>query len=565
MGIGDVSLACASALVDELVRGGVAHACLSPGSRSTPLALALARHPGITLYVHLDERSSAFFALGLAKARQRPVVVACTSGTAAAELFPAVVEASQSRVPLVLLTADRPPHLRGTGANQTIDQVELYGGYARGYLEPPVPRSGEDVSAWRDAGHRALVDMAVRPIGPVQVNCPFDEPLVPEGNIVEVPDRIEPSPLEGRGSGPSDDDVARFVAEVSGRRGIVVAGAAGSEPARRVGDLAARLGWPLLAEPTSGLRCTAPRALSAGQALIGDERWLARHQPEVVVQVGAAPTSRTIQRLVAEAQRLVVLDDWHLDPDPLHAAALRVRSDPDALAGRARERVGPAPADWLPIWEDADTRARRAIDGAMDGWAEPFEPRVARDLAAAIADGGLLVVGNSGPVRDLDLAMAPRDGLRVLGNRGASGIDGLFSTTLGVAASGRGPTYGLLGDLSFLYDAGALLWSSTRGYGAVLVILSNGGGEIFSRLPQWELPEHRDLFLTPHGVDIGAVCAAAGAGHRLVERSDELVEAIGRAEEADGVQIIEVAIDPDVDRARRDELRAAVGDALPGA
>jgi 2-succinyl-5-enolpyruvyl-6-hydroxy-3-cyclohexene-1-carboxylate synthase len=563
MGLGDVSLACATALVDELVRGGVEHACLSPGSRSTPLALALARHPGMRLHVHLDERSSAFFALGLAKARQHPVAVACTSGTAAAELFPAVVEASQARVPLVLLTADRPPSLRGTGANQTIDQTELFGRYARGYVEPPVPRSAEDVSAWREAGHRAWVEMAIPPIGPVQVNCPFGEPLVPEGEIVAEPQRVEPALFERRSATPTDDDVERFVAAVSGRRGIVVAGGAGWEPASHVGDLAERLGWPLLAEPTSGLRRLAHRALSAGQALIGDEAWLARHRAEVIVQVGAAPTSRATQRLVAGAERLVVLDHWHLDPDPTHAAALRLRSDPDLLAGPVLgSGVVAAPANWLPLWEDADARARGAIDAAMDGWIEPFEPRVARDVAAAVPDGGILVVGNSGPIRDVDLAMAPREGLRVVANRGASGIDGLVSTALGVAASERGDTYGLLGDLSFLHDAGALLWSARHGDRVVLVVLANGGGEIFSRLPQRELPEHRELFVTPHAIDIGAVCGAAGAGHIRIERGGELIAAIGRRAETGGVRVVEVAIDPDVDRTRRDQLRDAVADAL---
>jgi 2-succinyl-5-enolpyruvyl-6-hydroxy-3-cyclohexene-1-carboxylate synthase len=564
MALGDVSLACAAALVDELVRGGVGHACLSPGSRSTPLALALARHPGITVHVHLDERSSAFFALGLAKARQRPVAVACTSGTAAAELFPAVVEASQSRVPLVLLTADRPPPLRGTGANQTIDQVELYGRYARGYVEPPVPKAAEDVAAWRDAGHRAVVEMAIPPIGPVQVNCPFDEPLVPDGEAVAEPERIPPVPFEKRTSAPTDDHVDVFVDAVRGRRGIVVAGGAGWEPAGRVAMLAERLGWPLLAEPTSGLRGTAMPALSAGQALIGDEGWLARHRPEIVLQVGATPTSRATQRLVAETERLVVLDHWHLDPDPAHAATLRLRTDPDLLARRllGEPRVEAAPMDWLPIWDDADARARRALDEAMDGWAEPFEPRVARDVAAAVPDGGILVVGNSGPIRDVDHTMVPREGLRTLANRGASGIDGLVSTTLGVAAAARGETYALLGDLSLLYDAGALLWSARRGHRAVLVVLANGGGEIFARLPQRALPEHRELFVTPHAVDIDAVCAAAGAGHVRVDRADELVAAVGTAGEGDGVQVVEVAIDPELDRSRRDRLRELVADAL---
>jgi 2-succinyl-5-enolpyruvyl-6-hydroxy-3-cyclohexene-1-carboxylate synthase len=570
VGLGDVSLACATALVDELVRGGVAHACLSPGSRSTPLALALARHPDITLHVHLDERASAFFALGLAKARRHPVAVACTSGTAAAELFPAVVEASQSRVPLAFLTADRPSHLRGSGANQTIDQVELYGRYARGYVEPPVPRTIEDIAAWREAGHRAVVEMSIAPIGPVHVNCPFDEPLVPEGEVVDEPARAEQPPFERREPAPTEDDLERFVNEVGGRRGVVVAGGSGWEPSWAVAELAGRLRWPLLAEPTSGLRRSMHLALTAGQALIGDEGWLSRNQPDVILQVGATPTSRTTQRFVAGSGRLLVLDHWHLDPDPTHTAALRLRSDPELLAreviGRPfagpGEPIEPAPTDWLPTWDAADARARRAIDRAMDGWVEPFEPRVARDLAAAIPDGGILLVGNSGPIRDVDLAMAPREGVRILANRGASGIDGLVATSLGVSAAERGLTYALVGDLSFLYDVGTLLWSARRGYQAVLVVLANGGGEIFSRLPQQVLPEHRELFVTPHDADIGAICSAAGAGHVRIGRGDDLIPAVDQAAGAGGVQVVEVAIDPELDPRRRDDLRAAVADAL---
>jgi 2-succinyl-5-enolpyruvyl-6-hydroxy-3-cyclohexene-1-carboxylate synthase len=563
--LGDASLACAWALVDELVRGGVAHACVSPGSRSTPLALALARHPAITLHVHLDERSSGFFALGMAKATG-PVAVACTSGTATAELFPAVVEASQSRVPLILLTADRPPRLRGTGANQTIDQVELYGGYARAYLEPPVPTFEADVAGtWREVGRAAIGASRgggrarVTEPGPVQVNCCFDEPLAPSASPVLDPPGEQPfwsETLEAI-SVPGIDDLAGGV-----ERGLVVAG-----PLRRhqpeVRTLAARLGWPLVAEPLSHLR--RPGALEAGQALAASPPWQDSMVPDVVVQFGAAPTTRATQALVAAGRDLAVVDDGFPDPDPGHRAAISVHAPAGKVAAGLTDPDRPDPTTpWLTAWREADIAARGVVDELLDGWDEPSEMRVARDLAAAIPGGGTLFVGNSMPVRDLDATMAPRDGLRVLANRGASGIDGLVSTSLGVAASGTGPTFALLGDLSFLSDAGAVLWNATRGTDLVVVVNDNGGGQIFAGIGQQDLPQEEleRLFLTPHAADLEMLCAAAGAGYTLVDRAVAFVPAVHAAAVAGGLQIVRVAIDAARDRDRRAEIAAGVARVL---
>ena len=522
MSLGDVNLGCAFALVDELVRGGMRHACISPGSRSTPLALALDRHPSLTTHVHLDERSGAFFALGIAKATGKPVGVACTSGTAAAELFPAVVEASQSRVPLVLLTADRPPRLRGTGANQTIDQVNLYGTFVRAWLEPPVPASDADAAEWADRGRASMEAIAGLPIGPVHVNCPFEEPLMPTGRETDrAAARSElrsPKPWEGL---VAPEDVGRAARELSGARGIVVAGGATWGDVEPVLHLADRLEWPVLAEPASRGR-SPEHALGAGQFLIGSEAWLAAHRPQVVLLVGSYPTTRATQGLVASAERLLVVDVHHLEPDPDGRATWRLHARPEdlarALLGRpfARSgesiafqvidgehvptieeleasRIAPSPQGWRGEWLGADARARAVADALLDLWDEPYEGRVSRDLAAAIPDGGTLVVGSSMPIRDLDCSMAPRSGLRVLANRGASGIDGFVSTALGVAATGV-PTYALCGDLTFLHDVGALVWNAGRGLDAVFVVANNGGGTIFGFLPQRELPEFERLF-----------------------------------------------------------------------
>jgi 2-succinyl-5-enolpyruvyl-6-hydroxy-3-cyclohexene-1-carboxylate synthase len=573
----EVSFACAWALVDELVRGGVRHACVSPGSRSTPLALALDRHPGMTTHVHLDERSSAFFALGLAKALREPVAVACTSGTAAAELFPAVVEASQSRVPLILLTADRPPRLRGTGANQTIDQVELYGRYVRAYLEAPLPATEDDWEGWasvaREAvetsfGARAPSGETTRPSGPVHINCPVDEPLTPD--VVQLPkastrvDRpLEPFVVRS--------PYAQLLASIDGDALLLAA------PMSDIGDdvvrLASILQSPLIADPLSGGRRIASDAdanssvMTAGVGLLESDRWRNEHMPQTVVLLGAAPTSRAALTLIRDASRIVVVDDGHLDPVPDRPDAITIRYPPAMVAAVGAAREGEdrgSVAPWLAAWKRADVAARSAIDAFLDAWDEPSEMRVARDLAAAIPDGGTLFVGNSMPVRDLDAFMAPRDGLRVLGNRGASGIDGLLSTALGVAASGTGPTFALLGDLSFLYDAGALLWNARRGTDLVVVVNDNAGGQIFAGLGQRDLPadELERIFVTPSGVDLEQLCVAAGAGHTRVDRSSELVQALDEAAAAGGLQVVHVAIDADRDRARRAELREAVDAAI---
>ena len=586
----DISLACAAALVDGLVGGGAEHACLSPGSRSTPLAIALSRDPRVRVHVHLDERSSAFFALGLAKVKPKPVIVATTSGTAAAELFPAVVEASQSRTPLVLLTADRPPRVRGTGANQTIVQPDLFGVYVRTSLDLPVPAAQGQEAWWRQAAREALEAMYGDPPGPIHLNCPFEEPLSPSQDVATPVASEERYEGQRRAEDVLDPDESdRLAGLVSGARGAIVVGGWPVQLSGIDRVWSEMLGWPIVAEPISGSR--RPGAcLEAGQALIGSE-WAAALRPEVVIQFGAAPTTRTTQAFVASAEKIVVADRFHLDPDPDRQASWRLTVDPGALGGmlarhplvqggigialtgaRTRDEIGelwrgridPAPEEWREAWRAADRVARLAMDDTMDGWDEPFEPRVARDVAAWAPDGGFLFVGNSTPVRDLDLAMAPRDGLRVLANRGTSGIDGLVSTALGVAAADRGPTVALLGDLSFLHDVGAVLWNAPRIFQLTIVVVNNGGGQVFSLLPQRDLPEHRELFVTPHTVDIGALCGAAGAGHERVERASNLLPALDRAAGAGGLNVVEVMVDAELGLRRRREMRDAVDTALAG-
>ncbi|HJQ72429.1 MAG TPA: 2-succinyl-5-enolpyruvyl-6-hydroxy-3-cyclohexene-1-carboxylic-acid synthase [Actinomycetota bacterium] len=592
MELGDISLACASSLVAGLADGGVRHAAVSPGSRSTALALALARDPRVQVHVQLDERSGGFFALGAAKVTGRPAIVACTSGTAAAELLPAVVEAAQARVPLVVLTADRPPRLRGTGANQTIVQPGLYGEYVHASFDLPVPSTAGQEAWWRQAAREALEAMATDPTGPVHLNCPFEEPLTPttDTSLIGGDVVVEAFTWPVRPAAELDPDEADRLAQlVSGARGAVVFGGWPGHPSSEGQFWAELLGWPVLAEPTSGTR-QPETALAAGQAMIAGP-WAEAHRPELVIQFGASPTSRAAQRFVASAEHLVVADRWHLDPDPDHLASWRLAVDPEALpnalarhpviqgsgialTGRRSKdeieelwhgRIHPAPLEWTAEWRAADERARDVLDGLMDGWDEPFEPRIARDTASWIPDAGRLFVGNSTPIRDLDLAMRPRANLTVMANRGASGIDGLVSTALGIAVARHGPVVALVGDLSFLHDAGAVLWNASRDVDLIVVVVNNGGGHVFSLLPQRDLPEHRELFVTPHTVDIGGLCGAAGADHERVERAPDLLPALDRAAGAGrGIRVVEVVVDAELGLRRRAELRSAVDAALGG-
>src|SRR5262249_16490437 len=383
-------------------------------------------------------------------------------------------------------------------------QTDLYGRYARAALEPPLPSTIDDRAAWRDAGLGAVAAATGSIPGPVHVNAPFDEPLVPVSDVVPEP----VTPTDATDVLPEHDpvavrtDVDAFVARFGGRRGVILLGSLPPPTTLSLLSLGEILGWPVLAEPLSGLRGEAGRAgraLAAGQFLIGDRDWLAGHRPDVILQVGAAPTTRATQDLVADVQDLVVLDRIHLDPDPEGRSTHRIAVDPELFGAVA----GDVYADGRPVGPDgwpgggrrADLAAHAAIDRTLDRWSEPFEGRVARDLASFVPNGSILCVGSSSPVRDLDAYMAPRrapriwsqtDLVRVIGNRGASGIDGFVSTILGVAAADAGPTYALLGDLTLLHDAGGLLWSGHAGVDAVLVVASNGGGEIFSLLPQRE-------------------------------------------------------------------------------
>jgi 2-succinyl-5-enolpyruvyl-6-hydroxy-3-cyclohexene-1-carboxylate synthase len=586
-------------LVDELARAGVTDACLAPGSRSAPVALALAEHPGIAVHVHLDERSAAFFALGAAKRSGRPAVLLCTSGTAAANLHPAVLEADHARTPLLVLTADRPPELRGTGANQATDQLKLYGQAVRWFCEVGVPGDGPAAGRyWRSLASRAWAEASGPPAGPVHLNLAFADPLVPTGPPAPAAGgwpRLGGAPAPGRPGGApwtaappgvraaAPGDVTALAEAVRANpRGVLIAGWGSDLDPGAVDAFAAASGWPVLADPLSGSR-RGPAAVSTYDGLVRAPRFAAAHRPTLAVRVGAAPTSKALTAWLDESIGQVVVDPSAGWLDPGRTAILRLTADPTALLAATatllaahgpapwRGTDGPAPGSlppgpWLPEWLGAERAAREAIDGLLDEWAEPFEGRVARDLVGWMPAGGTLVVGSSMPVRDVDAFARPREGLRFVANRGLSGIDGFVATALGVAAAGDEPVAALCGDLALLHDASGLLGAAGRPRGAVLVVCDNDGGGIFSFLPQAELPGDlfEPLFGTPHGLDLTALAAAARVPARVVEKAADLVPALDAALAGGGTELVLVRSDRAANLARHRALAEAVAVAVGG-
>lgn len=561
----DSNTAFADAVVNEFTRAGVTDACVAPGSRSTPLALALARDERMRVHVHLDERSAAFFALGAARASGRASVVLTTSGTATANLHPAVLEAHHGRVPLIVCTADRPPELRDTGAGQTVDQSALFGDALRWHVDPGPPEDRPDAGVfWRAIAARAVAT-ALGPVpGPVHLNLPFREPLVPTGDeLVPAPGRSDGAPWVRASRAarvPDAETVTRLAAMVRALpRGVLAAGwGAEIEPdtALRFAEAA---GWPVLADPLSGLRV--PSTVSTYDPLLRDEGFARGLAPELVVRVGAPFTNKIpIHRLSQEAVHQVVVDPHAAWLDPGRAAAEVVQCDAEPLlAAVAIELAGASNAEWHAQWNDAERRARGALDGLLDSWEDPFEGRVARDLVAGLPDGSTLAVASSMPVRDVESFSAPRDGVGFLANRGVNGIDGFTSTVLGAASMASGPVVALLGDLCFLHDSNGLLGATERRVDAVFVVVDNDGGGIFSFLPQADDPEHfEQLFGTPHGVDLAALAAVHDVPTVEVEKAGGLMSAVADAIQAGGVRVVLVRTDRTDNVTRHREAWAVV-------
>lgn len=543
------STALATVLVDELVRCGVRHAVLCPGSRNAPLSFALhaAEQTGrLILHVRIDERSAAFLALGLALRSGLPVPVVCTSGTAAANLHPAVLEAHHSGIPLLAVTADRPAELIGTGANQTVRQAGLFGAAVRAAPSLGAPSDCVQQAHWRSGVDRAVA-AALGALGggpgPVHLNVPLREPLVPGGVLGTPSDSPAPPALRGRPGGlpwtavpaasPSPADVELDL----GRRTLVVAGH-GAPPAPP--------GLPLVAEPTAP---DWPDGLAAGPWLLGSPV-LERLRPEQVLVLGRPTLHRSVQRLLADpAVAVTVLTDR---PEWTDVAGTAV------AVGTVLRCIGSPDPEWLQRWRQADARAAAAVRATVQGHPRATGLGVARQLVAALPAGALLLLGSSNPIRDVSLAARPRRGLTVLANRGVAGIDGAIATATGAALVHNGPGYAFLGDLTFLHDANGLLAGPHEACPNLTVVVANDdGGGIFGLLEQGA-PEYAGaferVFGTPHGTDLAALCAAHHVPHVRVP-PDELACALTPAR---GLRVVEVRTERTGLRALHNRIRTEV-------
>ncbi len=572
--------ALASAFVEELARGGLRHAVVSPGSRSTPLAVALWRQPEIEVNVIVDERSAAFFALGAAQASGLPVAILCTSGTAAANYHPAICEADESALPLIALTADRPPELRGIGAGQTIDQIKLYGDSVRWSCEVGTHEADDaGLLHFRSVACRALATARgeTRP-GPVHLNLPWREPLAP----VSVKGAVtagDPLALKGREERPLTavtsidlEPSAFLLGEVAGHIGDAIAGVivAGRQldPELRepLAHLASAAGFPILAEPTSQLRCgphDRSRVISTYDLLLRDERFARSVAPDLVLRFGEMPTSKPLRSwLTASGADQIVVDPYGGWNEPTNRAAAVLRADPTELAAgwavRVEKEARPAPQRWL----DADRTAREAIESALAGGGIS-EPALHLALGQAHRDGDLVYTASSMPIRDQEAFLPPTSAdATFLCNRGANGIDGLVSSGIGAAhASGR-PTTIVTGDLGLLHDLGGLASLRDVSTPVRIVVVDNDGGGIFGFLPQaTALPgeDYEALLGTPRGVDVAGAAGLFGLPFHELESLAALPDAL-----AAGTGLIAVKTDRTANVDLHRQVSAAVAEAIDG-
>lgn len=568
------SLALATVVIDELVRHGVRDVVLCPGSRSAPLAYAVfaADAEGrIRLHVRVDERSAAFLALGLAKQSRRPVPIITTSGTAVANLHPAVLEAAAAAVPLMVLSADRPPELRGTGANQTTDQVKIFGGHVRWFHEtaPPERRAGQN-TVWRSVVGRAVAESLGLPSGdpgPVHLNLPLRDPLVPTPDEEPWPEslagREDGRPwLELRTHGVPAGGTEAGIAPVP-RTLVLLGDLPEPQMAAEVAALADAAGWPVVSEPFGQYR--RGRVTPHGPLILSRSDWLAQNLPERVLVGGRVTLSRPVQRLLQHpdiaVEVITPLTTW---ADSNHVAR-RVHTWADLLRSHGAVSACVDRA-WASRWRKASAALSQAVTPVVDeSW--PSGPAVTSAVAYAAPSNAVLFLGSSNTARDLDLGRNPARvaaGVTAMANRGLAGIDGVVSSAIGAALAAGVPSVAMMGDLTFLHDTnGLLIGPDEPRPDLTVVVLNDDGGGIFGILEPGrpELSEAFErVFATPTGTRIADLCAAHDIPHELVTDRDRLTELV--AHPRTGIRVIEVPIDRDGQRGLRSRLRSVAATAL---
>jgi len=517
---------CAT-LVDEWLQCGVRHAVVSPGSRSTPIALEIANRQEIEMHIFHDERSAAFAALGIAKASGIPAILVCSSGTAAVEFHPAVVEAHHSEVPILICTADRPAELQGVGAPQTIDQQNLYGVSVRKFVNAEV--ADESAShTWRHIARDLFATSLGKVRGPVHLNLRFREPLM--GVATNLPPRHERSAtIADKVDLPSARSLRKLKKALNFKNGVIIAGPENYQ-VESVLHLAQTLSWPVLADPRSGARVPSKFVVAAADSILRDEDFAKKLQPQVVLRFGTLPASKVVNSWLASsgAKQIVITTTPTLaDPDQL--CALHIVGEIDELcaelvSARTNGQNKRDDFSWLDLWDTAETSAQKSINAALADEPGLSEPGVARALYGLLPEASNLVVSSSMPIRDVEWFAAPRTGLRVHANRGANGIDGVVSTAVGIALATRQPTTLLIGDIALLHDVNGLIGLVSREIDLRIVVIDNNGGGIFSFLPQaqnLESTKFEKIFGTPHGVNLKMVAQAHQIDtHEVANMSD---------------------------------------------
>ena len=548
----DALTAYAASFVDELAQNEVKHVVVSPGSRSTPLALLLVEHPDIDIHINVDERSAAFFALGLAKALKEPVGLLCTSGTAAANYYPAVIEAFYSRVPLIVLTADRPHELRDVGAPQAIDQIHLYGRHVKWFVEMALPESTDGMMRYaRTVGARAVATAAAEPAGPVHLNFPLREPLIPDLEQAKEYRQNKRTPAVLIDSGErslSASQVAAVATALSkAKQGIIVCGELPHpEMKETIVALAKKLAFPVLADPLSQLRSGSHDKaviIDAYDTFLRDETAKAEFMPEVILRFGAMPVSKPLLLFMKKQKQAItlVVDGGAGWREPAGLATNMIYSEEKDFCLRIAESITSSPDDeWLRLWQTVNGATKDALASVRDE-AELSEGKLFALLADMMPLESTLFVGNSMPIRDLDTFFLNNEkGIKTIANRGANGIDGVVSTALGVSTVSKN-TVLAIGDLSFFHDMNGLLAAKLQKQNITILLVNNDGGGIFSFLPQANEREHFEtLFGTPHGLDFSHTAQLYGGKYNKVQNWDEFEKVFTGSFEIQGLKIIEV-------------------------
>ena len=517
---------CAT-LVDEWLHCGVRHAVVSPGSRSTPIALEIANRQEIEMHIFHDERSAAFAALGIAKASGVPAILVCSSGTAAVEFHPAVVEAHHSETPILICTADRPAELQGVGAPQTIDQQNLYGVAIRKFVNAEVADDSES-HTWRHIARDLFATSLGDVQGPVHLNLRFREPLM--GFATNLPPRsASDAVITKKVALPSSRSLRKLNKALESEKGLIIAGPENYR-VESIVRLAETLGWPIIADPRSGTRVPNKLVVAGADAILRDEDFSKRLRPDVVLRFGTLPASKVVNSwLSGSGANQVVITTTPSLTDPDRQCSLHIVSDIDELCAglvsvHSKEFVRKRSLSWLDKWVAAEDSAQKAINAALADEPGLTEPGVARAIYALVPEASHLVVSSSMPIRDVEWFGAPRNGLRVHANRGANGIDGVVSTAVGVALATRQPTTLLIGDIALLHDVNGLINLASRKIDLRIVVIDNNGGGIFSFLPQAQALDEakfEKIFGTPHDANIKMLAQAHQINtHELTNISD---------------------------------------------